>query len=173
MGGRGPRPKDLDRLAGHGAAKARAMGLRVICAEPVVQPKLPPLMMVWIDSDGRERSKRIAWPAQTRVWWQMWADSPLSNDFTSTDWSELLDTARLHAAYWRGNLKVAAELRLRVAKFGATPEDRARLRIQFAVADRAEPKPAGSGVITGADENSGGRPRRAPIRRLFDVREDV
>jgi hypothetical protein len=144
------------------------MGLRVICAEPVVQPRLPPLMTVWIDSDGRERSKRIAWPAQTKKWWQMWADSPLSDDFTSTDWSELLDTARLHAEFWRGNTKVAAELRLRVAKFGATPEDRARLRIQFAVANQAEAKPVGSAVITGADENSVGRPRRAPIRRLFD-----
>ena len=35
---------------------------------------------------------------------------------------------------------MAAELRLRVAKFGATPEDRARLRIQFAQADEADSK---------------------------------
>ena len=33
---------------------------------------------------------------------------------------------------------LTGELRLRVAKFGATPEDRARLRITFAVADSAE-----------------------------------
>jgi hypothetical protein len=41
-----------------------------------------------------------------------------------------------------GDKAVAPELRLRVAKFGATPEDRARLRITFAAADEAEEKPA-------------------------------
>ena len=70
----------------------------------------------------------------------MWADSPLADDFTSTDWSELLDTATLHARLWMGVASVAPELRLRVAKFGATPEDRARLRITFAQADEAEEK---------------------------------
>jgi hypothetical protein len=70
----------------------------------------------------------------------MWADSPLSTEFTSTDWSELLDTALLHARVWQGELKYLPELRLRTAKYGATPEDRARLRIQFAQADEAEAK---------------------------------
>jgi hypothetical protein len=58
-----------------------------------------------------------------------------------------MDTATLHAALWEGNLSVAPELRLRVAKFGATMEDRARLRIQFAAADDADAKrPATSGA---------------------------
>lgn len=65
---------------------------------------------------------------------------------TGTDWDFLLDTALLHAELWSGNRSVAAELRLRVAKFGATPEDRARLRIQ--VGDGEKPptakKPAAS-----------------------------
>ena len=65
-------------------------------------------------------------------------ESPLSAEYTETDWSFLLDTAYLHALYWKGDFRVAGELRLRVAKFGATPEDRARLRIQFAVADNLE-----------------------------------
>ncbi|GAB3213471.1 hypothetical protein ACQEU5_18600 [Marinactinospora thermotolerans] len=41
---------------------------------------------------------------------------------------------------------MAAELRLRVTKFGATVENRARLRMQFAAADEAgakHPTPAG------------------------------
>ncbi|EME14798.1 hypothetical protein G419_25267 [Rhodococcus triatomae BKS 15-14] len=74
------------------------------------------------------------------AWWSMWAESPLAVEFTANDWSELLDTAVLHAALWSGDHKVAAELRLRVAKFGATPEDRARLRITFAAADEAYDK---------------------------------
>jgi hypothetical protein len=54
---------------------------------------------------------------------------------TDTDWDFLLDTALLHARYWEGDEKVAAELRLRVAKFGATPEDRARLRMSVGEPD--------------------------------------
>jgi hypothetical protein len=97
------------------------------------QPELPEFL---VESDGELVSFR--WPDQTRDWWQMWRDSPLSVDFTSTDWSELLDSALLHARVWSGELKWLPELRLRTAKFGATPEDRARLRIQFAEADAAD-----------------------------------
>jgi hypothetical protein len=64
----------------------------------------------------------------------------LSVAFTATDWSELMDTTVLHAQFWSGDTKVAPELRLRVAKFGATAEDRARLRITFAHADDADAK---------------------------------
>lgn len=70
----------------------------------------------------------------------MWGASPLAPEFTANDWSELLDTAVIHSAFWAGDMKLAGELRLRVAKFGATPEDRARLRIQFAQADEADAK---------------------------------
>lgn len=70
-------------------------------------------------------------------------ESPLAAEYTETDWAFLMDTAYLHAQYWKGDIKVAAELRLRVAKFGATPEDRARLRIQFAVADNLDADTAG------------------------------
>lgn len=112
-----------------------AIPLRVIHAEPVAQPELP---TVEIEVDGELVEFR--WPARTREWWQMWRDSPLATEFTATDWSELLDTALLHARFWSGDVRLAPELRLRVAKFGATPEDRARLRITFAQADEAEDK---------------------------------
>jgi len=121
MAGRGPAPKDPNRRA----RGFRGETLRVITAEPSPQPPLP---------DGYD------WPEQTRRWWQMWAESPLSAEFTANDWSELLDTALIHARHWSGDKKAAAELRLRVAKFGATPEDRARLRITFAQADEADEK---------------------------------
>lgn len=134
MAGRGPAPKDPSRRA---RVNKDPVPLRVIHAEPVKQPALPTLE---IEQDGELTES--AWPARTLEWWRMWGDSPLSADFTSTDWSELLDTARLHALFWMGRTSVASELRLRVAKFGATPEDRARLRITFAQADEAEQKPA-------------------------------
>ena len=89
----------------------------------------------------------MSWPDQTRAWWESWRLAPQAKDFTSTDWAFLADTAVLHAAFWLGDRRVADELRLRVAKFGATLEDRARLRIGVTVtapASGAEPavKPA-------------------------------
>lgn len=153
MAGRGPAPKDPNRRA---RVNKDPIPLRVITADPVEQPELPEFDLQ-VEIDGAMISQRFEWPERTRDWWQMWAESPLSAEFTSTDWSELLDTAVLHARFWRGDVKLASELRLRVAKFGATPEDRARLRIQFAQADEAEEKrhrPGGSarerrGPLTG------------------------
>jgi hypothetical protein len=52
----------------------------------------------------------------------------ITRDFRSTDWSFLLDAAVLHGLFWRGFSSASSEFRLRVAKFGATPQDRARLR---------------------------------------------
>lgn len=153
MAGRGPAPKDPNARA---RRNSDPVALRIIHADPVAQPELPEFDIT-VEVDGELRTQEFVWPARTRAWWQMWADSPLSADFTSTDWSELLDTALLHARLWNGDHKVANELRLRTAKYGATPEDRARLRIQFAQADeadekRAQPKPssrARRGPLTG------------------------
>lgn len=134
MAGRGPAPKDPGRRA---RTNAGPIPLRVITAQPVQQPRLPPL---FLPDPVTGKLRRAQWPARTKAWWEMWGASPLSTEFAATDWSELLDTALLHARYWTGDHKVAGELRLRVAKFGATPEDRARLRITFAAADQAEEK---------------------------------
>lgn len=156
MAGRGPQPKDPNKRASH--SKSNLVAFKVVHAEPTRQPKLPVLYLV--DAEGKKR--RFAWPAQTKTWWQMWADSPLSEDFTATDWSELLDTALLHARFWSGETKLAAELRLRVAKFGATPEDRARLRITFAAADAADPDD------DQLPKRSSSRERRGPLQAVPD-----
>lgn len=148
MPGRGPAPKDPNRRA---RRNADPIALRVITAAPVAQPDLP---TVEVEHDGE--LTEFVWPARTREWWSMWRDSPLSTEFTATDWSELLDAAMLHARYWRGEVKLAPELRLRVAKFGATPEDRARLRITFAQADEAEEK-------RGPAAGQAARQRRGPL----------
>ena len=131
MAGRGPVPKPIEKRAGH--SPNNSVPMRILPRLLADQPELPEFL---VESDGGLVPFR--WPDQTRDWWQMWRDSPLSVDFTSTDWSELLDSALLHARVWSGELKWLPELRLRTAKFGATPEDRARLRIQFAEADAAD-----------------------------------
>ncbi|KLO25892.1 hypothetical protein ABW16_21505 [Mycolicibacter heraklionensis] len=154
MAGNGPAPQSR-----RARTNKDPIPMKVITAEPAKQPELPEEFIVrYRDKEGILHVEGRSWPARTREWWQMWADSPLSNDFTTTDWSELLDTARLHAEYWSGDLKVAGELRLRVAKFGATPEDRARLRIQFAAADEAEKK--------SAKPQPSARARRGPLKAV-------
>jgi hypothetical protein len=148
MAGNGPPPKDPRRRA---RSNADPIPLRVLPTSLVGQPDLPEFD-VQVEADGELVSQKFVWPERTRQWWQMWADSPLSAEFTATDWSELLDTALLHAQFWTGSTKLAGELRLRVAKFGATPEDRARLRITFAAADEAESKRKPGAAGAGARE---------------------
>ena len=91
---------------------------------------------------GPDLPEGVAWHERTRAWWETWRRSAQAQAMTDTDWSFLLDTALMHDAMWsRGQWTLAAEVRLRVAKFGATPEDRARLRIQVEQPP-TKPKPA-------------------------------
>ena len=98
-----------------------------------------PLQIVKSDglSHGPELPDSIDWPDATIAWWETWRTCAQASTFTETDWSFLLDTAILHMEFWDGNRAMAPELRLRAAKFGATPEDRARLKIAV-----GEPAPA-------------------------------
>lgn len=123
MAGRGPAPKAAARRVRRNSDSAPQTILRFEQAEPPHLPQWP--------GEGD-------WPDRTRDWWQMWRDSPQAEHFSSTDWDFLLDTALIHARLWGGEVSAAPELRLRVAKFGATPEDRSRLRMQFAQADEAD-----------------------------------
>lgn len=63
--------------------------------------------------------------------------------------------------YWLGNRMVASELRLRVAKFGVTPEDRARLKLSVGDPDNM---PAPTRLWTKAAYN-----RRARLLRAVDA----
>lgn len=121
MAGRGPAPKPNGKRARRNVDPTPTTILRF---EEADQPELP---------------ESIPWPQETVDWWALWRDSPQAEHFGSTDWAFLLDTAILHAKLWGdGDTSVMAELRIRVAKFGATPEDRARLRMQFAEADEKD-----------------------------------
>lgn len=100
--------------------------------------KVPPVTVLVADGKvyGPELPDSFDWPAATVKWWQVWRTSAQAPKFTDTDWSFLIDTAVLHAEFWLGNRSVAGELRLRAAKFGATPEDRARLKISVGDPDQ-------------------------------------
>jgi hypothetical protein len=93
---------------------------------------------------GPELPDGFPWPDQTLRWWQTWRTAPQAQTLTATDWDFLLDTAVIHAAFWHGDTSVAGELRLRVAKFGATPEDRMRLRMQIDEPEKPAEGPQGT-----------------------------
>lgn len=94
---------------------------------------------------GPELPDTMQWPPQTVAWWDTWRRSPISQTFNDTSWSFLLDTALLHAALWLGDVRVAPELRQRLAQFGATPADQVRLRLQVeGEIDKAVKRPAGT-----------------------------
>ena len=134
MAGNGPPPKDPARRARKNKDVAT---LRIVEITTAEKPELPEFD-IEVKRDGEIVTEEFSWPVATRTWWRMLDFHPLKHEFTEMDWSYLLDTARLHAAFWMNRLDVASELRLREAKYGFTPEDRARLRIQFAQATEAE-----------------------------------
>lgn len=147
MAGRGPAPKPAHQRA---RTNADPIGTTVIPFQGRAdQPELP---------------DDVDWHPRTRHWWKTWNDSPLSASFTSDDWSFLIDTALMHHAMWsKGQWTLAAEVRLRVAKYGQTPEDRARLRIVFADADEKDSKRS---ARTASDAPSSSRERRGPLRAV-------
>lgn len=146
MAGRGMAPKPADERV---RRNVDPIAQRVVELVAAPQPDLP---------------DAVDWPQATREWWAMWGASPLSAEFSANDWSELLDTALLHAAYWGGKLDVAAELRLRSAKFGATPEDRQRLRISIGTPGTGQP---------GRRASAGREPGTNRRDRLLSVVENV
>lgn len=148
-GGAGQNRKPDDQAANRRGARRQPTPRVVSIGRAAAQPDLP---------DGYD------WPEETGNWWSMWGRSPLAENFTEIDWSELLDTARFHAMIWDPEvplgamLKAGAEVRRRGANFGATPLDRQRLRISLVMADEAEEKRE-------ADAPSSARARRGPLRQ--------
>jgi hypothetical protein len=114
MAGRGPAPKPV--LQRESRTQARHDSATKLADDGVVR--------------GDALPEGMDWHPRTLAWWDNWRRSPLAQQFSPVDWDVLLETALLHTQFWNGDAKVAAELRLRVGKMGATPEDRQRLHLQ-------------------------------------------
>lgn len=72
------------------------------------------------------------WHPQTLALWDSLRRSPLLANEPELGWQFLIDTALMHHTMWtKGRWEFASEVRLRVAKFGATPEDRMRLKVKI------------------------------------------
>jgi hypothetical protein len=151
MAGRGPAPKATPLARANDEARKKSEFSQIRADGQLRGPELP---------------EDLVWHPMTVRWWRTWRMSAQAQSFTATDWDFLLDTAMLHTAYWSGTTTVAAELRLRVAKFGATVEDRMRLRVEAVGAD---PEHAAGRASTNKPA-----PRKATARRrrLLKVVED-
>jgi hypothetical protein len=124
MPGRGLPPKDPSRRARTNKDPHPVSPLRP--GPPAKQPPLP---------------RCIDWHPVTRAWWKTWRDAPQAEHFTTTDWAFAYSTAVIHHNFWSKQAwTLAAELRLRESKMGATIEDRLRLRMQAADADEKDAK---------------------------------
>ena len=104
--------------------------------------------------DGEE------WHPATVRWWRRWSESSLVEKWTELDWSELEACAVLHNEFMiKRTFSLGSEIRMRMEKFGATPADRARLRIVFADADEKDEKRA-------RQDSSSTRARRGPLKAV-------
>jgi hypothetical protein len=154
QGGRGPAPTDPARRARGNREPGPLTVVRIERVEPLRD--LPADLL----ADGE------VWHPATLRWWRTWCDSPLAKNLLEVDWRELEVTALLHHDYMQGCRSMAPELRLRMAKWGATPEDRARLRIQVAMADECEASAGPTPPAVSARERYGDlRALPAPAKR--------
>jgi hypothetical protein len=136
MAGRGPAPKDPAKRRRRNTTDPETV---VVNDGELRGPELPEGVL-----PGDEE-----WHPMTVNWWQTWRTSPMAATFLETDWAFLLDAALMHHTAWtKGKWEFLSEVRMRSAKFGATPEDRARLKLKV-------------------DEPTGGR--QAPVQRADNV----
>lgn len=77
------------------------------------------------------------WHSRTLEWWEKWRKSPQAAVMEDSDWEGLLECAVLHSTFWNGGLKptelanLSAQISRRVAAYGATFEDRRKLRMSI------------------------------------------
>lgn len=79
------------------------------------------------------------WCAQTKKWWNSFRRSPQAMVCHDSDWLFLLDTALIHDKIWRNAKQISAaelkglanELRIRMANYGDTWENRVKQHIKI------------------------------------------
>ncbi|MGW0087841.1 phage terminase small subunit [Streptomyces sp. NPDC003328] len=81
--------------------------------------------------------------------WKTWSTAPQTATWVDTDWAELEITTKLVDEFFKGDTKLAGEIRQRVAKWGATVEDRNRLRMKI---EDSENDPDNEGPADGPPE---------------------
>lgn len=139
MAGRGPAPKK-----DHSRDRDNKNFTKLVAGDEPMgfelpDDVLPPIKIdgeIQYDTDGKPI--REEWNMATQRWWESWRRSPQASRMLSEpDWHFMLETALIHHKMWNnGRWEFASEVRLRAAKFGATPEDRMRLRAEIDVPEK-------------------------------------
>lgn len=135
MAGRGPAPK---------GKRARDRDTPEVTTVKSTKKLHGPALPKGVLPDGE------AWHPQTIALWKSLRESPLLAHEPDLGWQFLIDTALMHHTMWtKGRWEFASEVRLRVAKFGATPEDRMRLKVKIETpADEPTKNPANDATVT-------------------------
>ncbi|GCD94374.1 phage terminase small subunit [Embleya hyalina] len=133
-------------MPGHGPLPKSPAKRRRKNADPIAPRKLvPDAELRGPDLPDDALPDPEPWHPRTVGWWQTWRRSAQAREFPETDWDFLIDTALIHHTMGtKGRWDFASELRLLAAKFGATVEDRARLRMTSRSLT-TKPRPAGRG----------------------------
>lgn len=159
MAGNGPPPKETRARDRDNAVRDIIKSDGRIGGFPLPEDVLPFLPDNEQDPDYYDK-QREEWHPQTVRWWNNWRESPqASKMLTAVDWDYLLDTALLHHQMWMSggkNSERAAEIRMRVATFGATYADRLRLRLEV---EAPEEYPVGNSTAANVTDLSERRKR--------------
>lgn len=113
------------------------------------KPSIPDTILIRRKDDeliGPDLPKTKAWCSETKEWWDMWRKHEIAPKLEPSDWETLKGVAVLHNEFWIGAVPPAtmvslwSEIRRGVAAFGATLEDRLKLRIKFADNEESKSK---------------------------------
>lgn len=157
MAGNGPAPKEKRSRGRDNPTREIIKSDGRLGGFPLPTDVLPLIPEKDRDPDYWEgEPQREEWHPQTVRWWDNWRSSPqAAKMLTAPDWDYLLDTALLHHQMWMSggkNSERAAEIRLRVAAFGATIADRLRLRLEVEVPEEYPVGNAENSNVTSIDE---------------------
>lgn len=157
MAGMGPAPKDKRSRGRDTPTRDIIKSDGKLGGFPLPEDVLPLIPEKDRDPDYWEgEEQREEWHPATVRWWQNWRESPQAvKMLTAPDWDYLLDTALLHHQMWVSggkNSERAAEIRLRVATFGATVADRLRLRLEVEVPEEYSVGNADRANVTSIDD---------------------
>lgn len=85
-------------------------------------------------------------PARTRRWWSVVTKMPHCVMWDDADWQFAVDTALVHAAFSKGDMGRASELRLRERLMGTTWDARRDLRIKYVPVGQEQPEKAPTAI---------------------------
>lgn len=96
-----------------------------------------------------EVTRQVALLTATRAWWRVISQMPHCQLWSPSDWLFAAETAVIVDDFYRGDTRLAPEMRQRERAMGTTVDARAAMRIRYVDPDRA-PQPVAAGQQTSA-----------------------